>query len=108
MATINGTSYKRGVVLVCGREDEELLFGKVMDLIVTPAQECLFILSFLDTYINRHFHCNVITGSHLDILVCRYNDLVDYYPLTVFQTFGTFSEFCFCVKYTVLPKVCLD
>lgn len=32
--------------LVCGHEDEEL-FGKVMDLIVTPAQECLFVLSLL-------------------------------------------------------------
>ena len=50
MATISGTSYKRGVVLVCGHEDEEL-FGKVMDLIVTPAQECLFVLTLLDTLI---------------------------------------------------------
>jgi len=34
-ATISGTCYKKGVVVVCGDEDGELLYRKVLDLIIT-------------------------------------------------------------------------
>ena len=61
-ATINGTTYQRGIVLIYAMEDDQPLFGKIEDLIVTPSQEWLFILSALVTYRSYHFHAFIVSA----------------------------------------------
>ena len=38
--------------------------------------------------------------------VCKYDNLVDHYPLFMHQQFGPNGNFCLCLKYNVLPKIC--
>jgi len=95
------------VVVVCGHEDGELLYGKVLDLIITPTHECLFVVSLLETHHDHHYHCLVITSStesNPNVLVCKYTDLIDHSPLTICKPFGTSNMTCFHMKYKVLPK----
>ena len=104
-ATINGTTYPKKAVVVCAIEDNLPVFGKIEDLIVTPSHECLFVLSILTTYSNRHFHCfEVIGTSSPELFVCRHRDLVDYHPLHICQQYGPNGNLSICLKYNVMKK----
>ena len=98
-ATINGTTYQRGIVLIYAMEDDQPLFGKIEDLIVTPSQEWLFILSALVTYRSYHFHAFIVSAIARNTqLVYRHNKLVDYHPLCLARQFGPDGKLSICLK----------
>ena len=44
-AVINGATYRKEIVVVCGSENDTPMFGSIAEIIVTPHQECFFVLS---------------------------------------------------------------
>ena len=77
------------MILVCDIEDDQPVFGKIADLIVTPSQECLFVLTPLVTSRNQHYHSYEVHASpQTSFFVYRRHNFVDYYPLHLSRQFG--------------------
>ena len=56
-AVINGTSYRKANVVMCGMEVDTPMFGRILELIVTTCQECLFATCPLHTIaFQYHYH----------------------------------------------------
>ena len=86
-------------------EDDQPVFGKIEDLIVTPSQECLFVLSPLTVLPSRHFHSFEVTAtSQSSKFVCRHCSFVDHYPLHLSIQFGPNGKLAICLKYHVVKK----
>lgn len=67
--------------MVCGIEDDIPMFGRIMELIVTPHQECLFVICPPPTItFQLHYHAYevVLTDSSV---VYNHAQLFDYHPL---------------------------
>ena len=93
------------MVLVCDIEDDQPVFGKIDDLIVTQSQECLFVLSPLVTLRNEHFHSyEVYASPQSSLFVYRHHNFIDHYPLHLSRQFGPTGNLCICLKYHVLRK----
>ena len=71
-STVNGTTYPKKAVVVCGFADYQPVFGVIEEIIVTPIQECLFVLRPLVTHLNRHFHCFEVEETSSHSFVCRH------------------------------------
>ena len=105
-ATINNTTYKKEAVVVYAIEDDQPVFGKIEDLIVTPSQECFFIVSPLIASPSYHFHSFEVTCmSQNSKFVFRHDSLVDHYPLHLSRQFGRNGKLAICLKYHVIKKV---
>ena len=93
-------------MLVYAIEDDQPVFGKIEDIIVTPSQECLFVLSSLTTSPSHHFHSFEVTAtSQSTKFVCRHHSLVDHYPLHLCRQYGPNGRLAICLKYHVVNKV---
>ena len=93
------------MVLVCDIEDDQPVFGKIDDLIVTPSQECLFVLRPLITSRSQHFHSYEVSASPQNsFFVYRHHNFVDYHPLHLSRQFGPTGKLSICLKYHVLRK----
>ena len=68
------------MILVCDIQDDQPVFGKIADLIVTPNQECLFVLTTLVTSRNKHHSYEVHASLLTSYFVYRHHNFVDYYP----------------------------
>lgn len=87
-STINGTTYIRGQVVIYHVEDDTPIFGTIIEFIVIPHLECLFIISPLTTVcFNHHFHAHEVYHSN-QTLIYRYKQLHDYHPLVCTKPFG--------------------
>ena len=98
-AVINGTTYRKGTVVVCGIEDDIPVFGRIMELIVTPHQECLFVICPLLTLaFQHHYHAYkvVLTDSSV---VYDHVQLFDYHPLVCTQAVGRTRSLFVSTKY---------
>ncbi len=112
-AVINGTVYRKGTVVICGIEGDTPIFGMITEVIVTPHQECFFVISPLITVAFQHHYyayevvptdscvsvsmdiCLIITplcvlGQYLEAVVCLFAPIsfvlvgcVDCYPCFV-------------------------
>ena len=75
------------------------LFGKIIEFIVTPAEETLFILRLLNNICqNVHFHSFEVCLTNV-IKVLKYTKLLDYHPLHLCHLSG---RTCICPKYYYL------
>ena len=93
-------------MLVYAIKDDQPVFGKIEDLIVTPSQDCLFVLSPLTASRSPHFHSFEVTASSQGSkFVCRHHSLVDHYPLHLSRQFGPNGRLAICLKYHVVNKV---
>ena len=79
---IDGSEYRKSVVVLCHFEEGMPVFGEVIDIIVTPLQECLFIMHpLVADFFDRHFHAyHVVSYNHLT-LVYRHSQLHDWQVL---------------------------
>ena len=94
------------MILVCDTEHDQPVFGKIDELIVTPRQECLFMIIPLTASKNHHYHSYEVTASSRNLFfIYRYYDFVDYYPLNLSMQFGPSGELSVCLKYHVLRKM---
>lgn len=61
---VNGTTYVKGEVVVCGVEQDTPMFGRINEFLVTPNLECLFVISPLLTVCFRHhFHAYEVVST---------------------------------------------
>ena len=100
-AIIRGTTYRRGTVVLCGIEDDTPMFGRIMELIVTPHQECLFVVCPLLTItFQRHYHAYeaVLTDSSV---MYNHAQLFDYHPLVGTKAVGRTHSLFVSTKYHI-------
>jgi len=95
--------------VVCGIEDDTTMFGRIMELIVTPHQECLFVVCPLLTItFQRHYHAYeaVLTDSSV---IYNHAQLFDYHPLVGTKAVGRTQSVCVhqvsCIFLNCDPKV---
>ena len=87
--TICGMTYVIGEVVVCAIEDDMPVFGKIVEFIVTPRQECLFIISsFITVCFHYHYHAFKVVAMQ-DTVGFHYEELCDYHPLVCTKLSGT-------------------
>ncbi len=88
-ADISGTKYCKGCVLVCTFCDDEPVFGKVLDIVVTESGDCLFVLiPYFVTAFNKHFNAYEVRPLRNEYLVCRQKDFSDYHILSISKSFS--------------------
>lgn len=88
-ADINGTRYSKGDLLICGMCDDDPLFGKLVDLVVTQNNECWLVLQpFKATRFNQHFNSFEIEPQG-NYIICQQQDLVDHHPLSICKSFDS-------------------
>ena len=99
-AVIKGTTYRKGTVVVCGIEDDAPLFGSITELIVTPHQECLFVISpLLKLAYQYHYHAYEVVPTSLTV-VYHHGQLFDYHTLVCTRVVGRSCLFV-CTKYNL-------
>lgn len=102
-AVILGTKYALSYIVLCYHEEEMPVFGKIKDIVVTPAQECLFILTpFVATTFNTHFHAFEVSPLTEETLIYHQRELADFHPLSTSKSFTTSSPMFVCTKYNVV------
>ena len=96
-AVINGATYRKEIVVVCGFENDTPMFGSIAEIIVTPHQECFFVLSPLITIAFRyHYHAFEVVPTDT-IVVYNYKQLFDFHPLV--YTVGIDHSIFVSMKY---------
>lgn len=103
-ADIDGTKYSNGDILVCTYCDHDPVFGKVLDVIITESNECLFVLEpFIVRAFSHHFNAYEVEQITNEYIVCRHKDFVDHHPLSISKSFNySFCDKSFvCFKYNV-------
>lgn len=85
---IGGTKYTRDSIVVCTVQDDLPMFGKIIEFIITPHQDCYFILYPLitQTY-NHHFHAYEVVIMDEPIVLSS-KKLFDYHPLVCTKPVG--------------------
>lgn len=87
--TICGVTYVRGEIVVCAIEDDMPVFGKIVECIVTPRQECLFIIAPFITVCFRYHYLAFEVVPVQDTVVFNHEQLCDYHPLVCTKLSGT-------------------
>lgn len=85
---INGATYQRGTVVTCDIEDDTPMFGQIIEIIVTPQNPCILVVTPLITIAFRHhFHAyEVLTTDSTAIY--HHGQLFDYHPLVCTKPVG--------------------
>jgi len=83
--------------------DDEPVFRKIKDILITEHNICLFVLNayIVNTY-NKHY--NAYEVDVLDeIVICQHKDLADYHLLCINKSFNRTlcSKNFICLKYNV-------
>ena len=96
---ISGTTYRKGTVVVCGVEDDIPMFGSIVDIIVTPIQECFFVLSaFTTSAFQHHYHAYEVCPTDSNF-VCHFRQLFDYHPVVCTKIVGRGQSLFISMKY---------
>ena len=100
-AEIHGTKYSRGDVLLCTFCQDEPVFGKVLDFIVTSSSECFFILKpFITRNFNCHYNAYEVEQIPNEYVVCQQKD---HHVLSISKSFSysLCNKNFVCIKYHV-------
>lgn len=103
-AEINGTRYSSGSVLLCTFYDDDPIFGKVVDIIITDSSKCLFILTpYISTSYNNHFNSYEVECLPDEKIICEHKDLADYHLLSISKSFDRtiYGKNFVCLKHHV-------
>ncbi|XP_065884437.1 uncharacterized protein [Dysidea avara] len=104
-AEYNGTSYSKGTVVICTLCEDEPIFGKILDIIITESNTCLFIIEPLITNcFNKHYNSYEVNALKHTHIICKHQDLADYHPLTMSKSFNQHlvDKSFITVKYDVI------
>ena len=76
-------------------------FGKIVETILTPSEEVIFVVSLLHTVqYHYHFHAyEIIATNEVDLY--QYKDLKTHHPLEASKPYGTHNKTMVCLKYHV-------
>lgn len=97
-AVLNGITYRQGTVVICGMEDEVPMFGRITEIIVTPLQECMFVVTALMTIAFQH-HYHAYEALPANTTVVHHRQLFDYYPLVSTKVVGRGQSLFISTKY---------
>ena len=98
-AEISGTTYKRKTVVVYEYVDDMPVFGEIVEIFVSPINECLFVLKLLTSLcFCAHLHSYEV-GLTNTIIIARQHEFLDHYPLHT----TTLNSKCFVrLKYSIV------
>ena len=100
--TLGGTTYRRKDVIVVDFKDEEPNFCQIVDILETPAAECLFVTCMLTTeFFERHYYAFKVFPSS-NIVVYKHYQFCDYHPLHLCKSYGTNQALYVSLKYHIL------
>lgn len=101
--TLNGTTYKKDHVIVCGLTEEEPHFGQITDIFQTRTEETLFVMRILFvSHFNTHYHAYEVSLT-ANIKVYKYNKFIDHHPLHVSKSFNSNKSLFVVMKYHLVP-----
>lgn len=102
--TVRNVRYARNnVVVVHVDEDEVPHFAVIVEFLVTPLSEILFVChSCVTVGYSKHHHAYQVSLTN-DVVVLKHMDLHDYHPLSTCCVAGSSYSFV-CVKYRLLPS----
>jgi len=104
----NGTSYYKGTVVTCTLCEDEPIFGRIVDIIITESDTCLFIIEPLITNcFNKHYNSYEVHALQNTHIICKHQDLADHHPLVMSKSFHQqLAEKNFItVKYDVIELI---
>ncbi len=84
---MNGATYRKGAVVVCGFEDDTPMFGSVSEIIMTDhiQGEFLLVISPLITVAyQHHYHAYEVLATNSTVFLPP-QKLLDYHPLVCTQ-----------------------
>ena len=89
--TYKGTTYKRGLLVVLDNNDEGLVFGKIVLILIHGGSTVYFITEIQQSVylVELGLHC--LVGDDLDCRSCvcvQADHLLDYYPCPVYKSRG--------------------
>lgn len=88
-ADINGTRYSKADLLICSMCDDDPLFGKLVDLVITQSNKCWLVLQpFKATRFNQHFNSYEVEPQG-NYIICQQQDLVDHHTLSICKSFDS-------------------
>ena len=88
-ADISGTKYCKGCVILCTFCDDDPIFGKVLDIVVTESGNCLFVLEpYVVKTFNKHFNAYEVHPLSNGYMVCQQKDFADYHVLSISKSFS--------------------
>ena len=88
---------------MCTVIDDEPVFGKITDIIVTENNTCLFVLNTYRVMShNKHYNAYEVDSLE-ETVICQHKDLADYHLLYIHKSFNrtTCSKNFICLKYHV-------
>ena len=98
-AVINGTTYRKGTVVICGMEGDIPKFGRIDEIVVTPHLECFFVLStFITIAFEYHYHAYEVFDTR-STSVYHHTRLFDYHPLVCTKVIGRDHSVFISMKY---------
>ena len=69
--------------------DDEPVFGKVFNIIVTESGECFIVLEpYIATTFNKHFNAYEVYLLCNEYVLCQQKDFVDYHILSISKSFS--------------------
>ena len=63
-AVINGATYRRGTAVICGMDDDVTMFGRINEIVVTPSQECIFVVTAVITIGFQYHHAYEVLAAN--------------------------------------------
>ena len=81
--TVHGTNYQPDMAVALDVQDGLVLFGIILMIITSDEGQCCFICCRCASYYSLHLHCYELDRTD-DVVIVQQNDLLDYYPLTVY------------------------
>ena len=98
---IKGIKYQQGSVVVLKVEQDIPQFGKLVEVILTPSKQYLFVILQLATLqYQHHYHAYEVCTTD-EIAVCKCQDMYDYHPLELTVAYGSSRHNMVSLKYHV-------
>ena len=82
-------------------EEDIPQFGKLIELILTPSKQYLFVTLQLTTMQYQHHYYAYEVCTTDEIVVCTCQDLCDYHPLELTVAYGSSRHNMVSLKYHV-------
>ena len=81
--TVRGTNYQPDMAVALDVQEGLVSFGIILMVIAGDEGQCHFVCCRCTSYYSLHLHCYELDRTD-DIVVVQQNDLLDYYPLSLY------------------------
>ena len=95
---VASTKYMKEDIVVLSKEEDDPILGRIVQILITPDDQCVFIAQCLTVAFYAHYHAYQIVGT-ADTIVTTPNRLHSHQPLN--------THTCFCASLSTSQFVCL-